>query len=873
MKNLLLKALPHVAAVLLFVVISCVFLHPIFDGYVLNQGDIKTYLGMSKEIRDYREATGEDPLWTNSMFGGMPAYQISAQHPGNWMKVMDKVVKLGLPRQVDVLFLAMLGFYILLMCLRIRPLVAIPVSVVYGLGSIFLLYLEAGHTSKVYAIAYMAPTLGGVLLAFRGKAMLGAGLAALFGSLHLAANHLQMTYYLMFLLGAVVLAELVRNMIERRFADTGKALGFLAFGGILAVLPNLGNILTTYEYSAYSTRGGTELTLECKEGKTPTTAGLEVDYMLEYSMARGEFWSFMIPDIKGGKSGYIGDDKSVLSDVKGQEMKQVLAQQMRYWGAQAYTGGAFYIGALICLFFLLWFFAPGDLGLKIALGLLTVLVVMLSWREPNGIGWFFIEKFPLYNKFRDTKMILVLLMLMLPLGAALFLEALAAGRMETTRSRKILLGGAAGVVLLLLLFIATPSTFFDFSFEAERASFDRYLEQSTEDQEMTSFIYQVMDELPAVRQKILKADASRSLFLVVIGLAGALLLMFRKVKPYVVLPVLGLVMLIDIWSVDRRYLTTENPRRNNSWIAKSDMERPYKPSKADVLILENEINRQPELADLIEKEISARSGKLTDSDRAAIGLSVLNRNSNYRVLTFANPISEASVPYFHKSIGGYHGAKMRRFQELVDCHLLNEMNRIGTDAQMLGLQAALRRMSVLNMLNTRYIIPNPEAEPVENPMALGNAWFVDEIMWTTDADDEMETLADADLRTMAVMDERWADSVKAPAPADSTATIELTEYRPNRLTYRSNNAADGLAVFSEIFYDKGWQAYINGQPVPHFRTNYLLRALNVPAGEHEIVFAFEPASHRTGNRIAHIGSLLLLLLLAGGFYFDGKRND
>lgn len=869
-KSLILRALPHVAAIGIFIILACAFLHPIFDDFVLNQGDIRTFTGMSKEIIDARDTLGEEPLWTNSMFGGMPAWQIAAKHPGNWVKTIDRIIKLGLPRGIDLLFVAMLGFYILLQCLRVNPWLSIPIAAVYGLGSIFILYFGAGHTSKVYALAYMAPALGGVFLTLRGKLWLGAGLTALFGSLHLAANHLQMTYYFLFLLAAVGIAELVRLVLDKKVVYAAQAAGMLVVAGILAVLPNMGNILTTYEYSAYSTRGKSELTITAPGKETAAAEdGLDPAYMLEYSMARGEFWSFMIPDVKGGKSAYLGDDKDALAGVKG-EMRHVLAQQMRYWGDQSSTGGAFYIGVLICLFFFLWYFVPGQWPLKVALALLAVVVVMLSWRYPNGLGNFFIDSFPLYNKFRDTKMILVLLMLVLPLGAALFLDDLVKGNILSGH-RKFLFIGSGAMVAILGLFLLAPGSFFSFSNAAESQMFDYYLEQSAENPEQEDFIYAIMDELPVARQKIFAADTQRALLLVLLGVAGLVLVLMRWLKPVIVIPVLGLVMLIDIWSVDRRYLSTDNPRKNPSWIASAQMEFPFAPTTADMDILTKESQGTPGLLDKIEAASSkVKKGKNAEARQAAAAFGVLGLNTNYRVLTMQNPFSEASIAYFHKSVGGYHGAKIKRYQELIDHCLLPEMQQLAADAQAVGLPGAFAKAQTLGMLNTRYVIPNPDAAPLQNPSAMGNAWFVLGVLWAEDADDEMETLADADLHTQAVIDQRMADVLTEPAAVDSMASVLMEHYKPNELTYRTSSDADGLVVFSEIFYDKGWNCYLDGQLVPHGRANYVLRAVNVPRGEHEVVFRFEPATYRTGNSIAHAGSALLLLLLAFGFWKERK---
>jgi len=453
----------------------------------------------------------------------------------------------------------------------------------------------------------------------------------------------------------------------------------------------------------------------------------------------------------------------------------------------------------------------------------------------------------------------------------LFLDALVKGKIETKKERNTLLIGSGAMVAVLGLFLLSPGTFFSFGNQAEMDMFDYYLEQSKDNPQQEDFVYAIMDELPQVRQKIFAADTQRALLLVLLGIAGLLTVLMRWLKPVVVLPVLGLVMLIDVWSVDRRYLTTDNPKKNRSWISAADMDFPFTPSQADMEILNNEAQLVPGLMEKIETEIAkVEKGKNAELRKNLAAFRTLGFNSNYRVLNMANPFSDASVSFLHKSLGGYHGAKLKRYQELIDFKLMPEIQKLSEDAQTLGIIGALKNAQTLNMLNTRYITTNPEAAPLQNPMAMGNAWFVSEVLWAEDADDEMETLADANLKTQAVIDQRFADVLKEPVASDSLASVVLENYKPNELVYRTANTNDGLVVFSEIHYDKGWNCYVDGQLAPYGRANYVLRAVNVPSGEHEVVFRFEPESYKTGNNIAHAGSALLLLLVAFGFWKERK---
>jgi hypothetical protein len=871
MKKYLLPALPHLSAIVIFVALSSIFFAPVFKGYSLRQGDIQNYLGMSKELRDFREMNGDQSLWTNSMFGGMPAYQISTVHDANYMRQVDRLVGLYLPRPVDTLFVAMLGFYILLLCLRVNPWVAIAASAVFGLGSVNILYLGAGHTAKVKAIAYMAPVLGGMYLTYRGKLLAGIALTTLFASLQISANHFQMTYYLLFLLAMAAAGEAIRMIRAGESLRWIKGSVGLVFAGILAVLPSMSNILTTAEYSKYTTRGTTELTIlpEGVEGENRRSEGLDQDYILQYSFARGEFWSMLIPDVKGGNTARLADSPSVLKGVD-RQYREALSQQNRYWGEQNFSGGAFYFGAGMFMLFILGLIFLKDLEFKWSLLTLAILCVFLSWKEVNGIGQFFLDKFPLYSKFRDTKMILVLMMLIIPLIGARFIDQCIREKLNLRHA--VIAGGA--VFGFLLLFAFAPTSLFTFMSSQETAMFNEYLSGELQPQEQ-DFVYGLMDELEKVRIGIFREDVMRSLLFVGLAAILALLLVAGKIKVALALPLLGVILLADVWSVDRRYLANDNLKRSPHWVEKWQADHPFRASEADKQILQKEVLASPKTGEKMEMAVAALElpsdrkqeelrNRLSDEAR----FRELNLSGSYRVLGFRNPFADASISYFHKSVGGYHGAKLRRYQELIEYHLQSELQVFAETAQSKGLLAGFDTTRLLNMLNTKYVIIDPEAAPLENPNALGNAWFANTLVWAENADDEMKRLGAFDPATEVIIDQRYRNQIPetlAKAGRDSMASVVLTSYAPNELTYTVQSSTGGIVVFSEIYYPEGWQAFADGNPADHFRVNYLLRGMAIDPGSHEIKFRFDPKSFREGSLYSKAGSILVLLLCLGTF--------
>ena len=898
--EILKKLAPHIIAIVLFLGLSSIYFSPLFNGYSLRQSDVKQFQGMAKEIIDYRIANEADPLWTNSMFGGMPAYQVSVNHDQNLLSYVDRFLKLGLPTPVGVLFISMLGFYILALCLRINPWLSMVGALACGFSSFNLLYIGAGHMTKVNAVAYMAPALGGLILAFRDKKLLGAAIFALCFGLNLTANHLQITYYLVLLLGAVAIGEIVRYIIDKKIIELGKVAGALLVAGIIAVLPSASNLMTTYEYSKYTTRGATELTIEPdgKKKDVSTQKGLNKDYILEYNYSPGEFLSVAIPNAKGGKDDYIGNNESAMEAMESDYADQV-AQSSQYWGGQRFSGGAIYMGSIIIGLFLLGLIFVKD-SLKWPFLALGILIFFLVGKE-NTVNEFFLNNFPMYNKFRDSKMILVVLQVIAPALALIFVDKLIQQE-GLIGNKKTWLFGFIGVAAIFILLILSPSISGSFIKDAEVKQFSDAI-SSTKDQAQITAINGIKSDLIQTRVSIFRTDAIRSFLF--FGVAALLLLatLRFKVNSKVIFGGLALFIIADQMSVCKRYLNNEEGDMGyESYEEKNVAGLPFLPEKADLAILEKEKSKIANFSGLNAsfetkmKDYYLYSGIEDQNGLKAISeFGTLALNSDYRVLNFNNPFNETSTSYFHKSIGGYHGAKLKRYQELIDFYIGNEIqviNRLVSQSKMEKLRgldslkidsqekakaifdtisvsqiAIADSTPILNMLNTKYIILDKAKNPIENNQANGNAWFASKSIIANNANEEMKALKGINSRTNLVVNSKDHSAIIKNLNKNAkteTDKILLTKYGTNTITYYSDSKSELPAVFSEIWYPEGWNCYIDGKKTDKiFRANYVLRGAIIPAGKHKIEWKFEPASYNTGATYSMIGSILLLLLFIG----------
>ena len=896
--------LPHLIALLLFVILPSIYFSPVYQGYSLKQSDIRQFQGMSKEIFDYKLANdGKQTMWTNAMFGGMPSYQISATQDSNLLTTLDQVIKLGLPRPVGILFISMLGFYILGLCLRINPWLAMIGALGYGFSTINILYLGAGHMSKVNAIAYMAPALGGLILAFRGRWLLGAGIFALFMGLNISANHLQMTYYLAFILVAVSIAETVRLGIEKQWLNLGKTIGALAIASVLALVSNAGLLLPTLEYSKYTTRGTSELTIKSKEAsQSLSKEGLASSYILEYNYGKNELLSIYAPNAKGGKNDYISNNPDALSNIDYNYAEQV-GQMDQYWGGQRMSGGAFYFGVVMLVFFLLGLMFVKD-ALRWPFLALSLLTLYLASNQMNFFNDFFINHFPMYNKFRDSKMMLVLLQIMIPALGLLFFDRMLKGEGLVGQKKHWFIGMGV-LVLAAFILMTSPSISGDFLSKQEVQQFADASKQA-KDASQISFYQGLRQALIDTRIGIYKADMQRSFFLVLLTLGLVFVLIRTQMNRMLIMALAGVFVLADQLSVAKRYLNNDDTTGSyKSYQTEDEASAPYQVSMADLSILNNE--KVP--GALAEKLKIAYQDfeyykNLTDQQTldyyAAFG--ALNLSSSYRVLNVNGTMAETNTSFFHKSIGGYHGAKLKRFQEFVDFHFpaavgtlnaamntaKNEKFRtlaLPADMTQEQAQKIFDTISVaelqltgaaeyLNMLNTKYVVLNPNQKAVLNTNANGPAWFVSNVKIAADANQEMTLSAGKKLgssKENAVVHTEFKAQLQGLG-TDSTAQIKLTTYAPSHLAYQSQSKAKQLVVFSEMYYPAGWSCYIDGYAVASLRANYLLRGVVVPAGKHKIEWKFEPLSVSRGNTLSMLGSSLLLLGFLLSLYFSFKKN-
>jgi Co/Zn/Cd efflux system component len=813
------SALPHLIAVLGFTVVSFLYFYPVLEGRKIDAHDTKVYEGSSKEISDYREKYGKEPLWTNSMFGGMPAYMISAKYPGNLFKHLDDFLK-TYKTPVAALFLSMLGFYILLLFFRVNPWLAMAGALAYGFASYLFVSLSAGHNTKAYAMAYMAPVVGSVIYSFRKHALTGGILFALFMSLELMANHFQITYYtgmIVLVFGIFELADAIKRKTIPSFLKT---LGILVAGALIAFSVNFASLYSTWEYSKESTRGRSELT---QAGGTNET-GLDPEYITQWSYGIDESLTFLIPNFRGGATAPFSKDSESVKALRKNNLAQAQGQLFRYWGKQPSTSGPVYFGAVVLFLFVL--------GLLIVKGkekwwILTaaLLSLLLSWgKNLMPLTSLFIDFFPGYDKFRAVSMTLVIAGVCVPLLAVLALRELTEGNVARDKALKSVLTAALVTGGLAFVFFLMPGL---------AGSFLRPDESSLPDS-----LAWLKEAMIADRKMMVRADALRS---VVFIAGGAALLWFfikEKLKLKYLLAGLTVLFIIDQAPVAARYLGS------SGFETKREAVNSFAPTQAD-------------------KEILQDKGE-------------------YRVLNLTvSTFNDASTSYHHHSIGGYSGVKMKRYQELIESSLSEEINslisNLRTATSLQDAEGVMKNLHALNMLNTKYIIIDPGTSPLINRYAAGNAWFVDRVTFVENADAELSSIRTSDPLQEAVVDRRYSDMITVTSSVGSPSdTIFLVSYEPNLLTYRATLSSDRVAVFSEIYYKYGWQAYINDIPADHFRTDYVLRGMSLPAGEHTVTFRFEPKSYRTGNNVSLAGSvvLLALLVLAAFRFFKVQRpND
>ena len=814
------KCLPDLLAVVVFAIISFAYFFPAdFEGRILYQHDTSAGRGAGQEALEYYQKTGERTRWSNSTFGGMPTYQTAPSYDStDMLSQAVKAYHLWLPDNVWYVFVYLLGFYILLRAFNFRQALAVLGAIIWAFSSYFFIIIAAGHIWKVWALAYLPPMIAGIVLAYRGKYFWGLVVTAIFTAFEVNANHVQMTYYYLFIIAFMIVAFFVQALKEKQLARFFKASAACAVAAALGICINLSSLYHTYEYSKESMRGKSEL-VKANNGNQ-TDSGLERDYITQWSYGIGETWSLLIPNVKGGASVPIAANEKAMQ--KADPMYyQLYGSIGQYWGEQPGTSGPVYVGAFVLMLFILGLFIVEG-PMKWALLAATILSVLLSWgRNFMGLTDFFIDYFPMYSKFRTVASILVIAEFTIPLLAMMALKKIVDEPELLKKKIKYLYASFALTGGACLLFAIAPTFFFsDFVSSAEMEQ----LRQFPADQ-----LNPLLANLREVRQSIFTADAWRSFLIILMGTLMLLLYQARKLEAKWMVGIIAVICLVDMWTVNKRYLYDE------MFVSKSVKEMPQPLTPTDEQILQD-------------------------------------KSLDYRVLNFAsNTFNENETSFYHKSVGGYHAAKLRRYQEMIEEHIAPEMqaamNAIVEKSGDMQQVAGDSIFPVINMLNTKYFImpmQGGETTPLTNPYAFGNAWWVDNVKYVDNANQEIEQVGKVDLHKVAVADKQFEKVLGQSAAHDSTDVVSITAYQPNNLKYTAESKNGGLLVFSEIYYP-GWTATVDGKPAELGRVNYILRALPLTPGKHEVVLDFHPASVKTTETVAYVaGGLLLLLIVAGG---------
>ena len=815
MKNLKIW-LPDILAVVLFAVISFAYFFPAdIEGRILYRHDSSAGRGAGQEATEYQQRTGERTRWTNALFGGMPNYQLAPSY--NSMSTLQKVEKayhLWLPENVWFVFAYLLGFYILLRAFDFRQYLAALGAVVWAFSSYFFIIIAAGHLWKVMALAYLPPMIGGVVLAYRGKYLWGLIVTALFGALEILANHVQMTYYYLIVILLMVLAFVIDGLRQKQYMHLLKATGVCLVAAVIAVCLNLSNLYHTWEYGEESMRGKSELVKA--NNSNQTSSGLDRDYITQWSYGIDETWTLLVPNTKGGASVPLAENKDAMKKADPNYIG-IYQQLGQYWGNQPMTAGPVYVGAFVLMLFVLGLFIVKG-PLKWALLVATILSILLSWgRNFMPFTDFFIDYVPMYAKFRTVASILVVAEFTIPLLAMLALKQLLdepekmKSRMKFIGISFLLTGGVA------LLFSLMPKVFFsDFVSQSEMQA----MSQIPADQLMP-----LLNNLTEVRMSMFTSDALRSFYIILVGTGLLLSVMMGKLKKEYGIGIILVLCLVDMWTVNKRYLN------DAMFVPKSVREAPMQKSEAIDHILQD-------------------------------------KSLDYRVLNLStSTFNENETSFYLKSIGGYHPAKLRRYQELIDAHIQPEMQHLyGALSKAAGDMTQVNGDSifpVLNMLNTKYFIlplQGGRSVPLENPYTYGNAWFVDKIHYVDNANQELDMTGKLPLRHEAVADKKFQQQLGEAVVQDTSSLVRITAYEPNKLTYDVTSGKGGVIVFSEIYYP-GWTATVDGVEQELGRVDYVLRALRVKPGHHEVVLSFFPKTIDRTETVAYVAYAVLLLII------------
>jgi len=817
----------HIAIIAIFVVICFAYFSPVLQGKAPSQSDVIQSQAMQKEIMDVKAQTGTAPLWTNQMFGGMPAFQIWVPYAYNGATYGIALITKALPNPVGTVLLLLVGAYFLFIVLKVNPWLAAAGAIAFTFTTYNFVLISSGHSSKALAIGFFAPIIAGIILTMRGRYWYGASLTALFLALEIRTNHVQMTYYLMLSIIIFVGVELYKAVKAKTLPALGKSLGFLALSVILAVMINAGLLWSTAEYAKETNRGKSNLTATAAAGKD---TGMSKEYAYQWSQGIGESFTFLIPDLYGGATGVdelVKPESNMykaVSEVTGGDPGQTdnairsLAQNFNmqeYWGDKPFTQGGYYFGAIICFLFVFGLFIVKS-QLKWWILITTILFMLLSFgRHLPFVSDLFFDYFPLYNKFRAVESILAVVGLVVPILAILAVKEI----QEEKIDQKVLvkkLTWSAGIVGGISLIIAIMPTLF-FSFKtANHADAVQALTQAL--QNNAAIAQKIANGLVEDRISIARSDAFRSFIFVAIGFGIVWAFITKKLNMQLAFGLLTFAVLIDMWQVDKRYLNNKN------FEAKRDLSDYFQPRDVDTFI-------------------------------------AADKDPNFRVFDLSiNTFSDASTSAFHKTVGGYHAAKLKRFDELIQNQFSKSINQ-----------------DVLDMLNTKYIITQDQKtgsyKMQRNQTAAGNAWFVASVQYVKNSDEEMKAISSFDAKKEAIVDESYKNLMNSKLlGTGQEGFIKLTNYNPDHLTYEYSTAKDVIAVFSEIYYNKGWKMYIDGVEKPYFRADYVLRAAQLEAGNHKLEFIFHPDSYYTGEKISLAGSIILVLGLGFGIYSENRKK-
>ena len=827
MTLLLKKCLPDVLAVLLFAVLAFAYFFPAdIEGRILYRHDASAGRGAGQEGIEYLQKTGERSRWTNALFGGMPTYQMAPSYGStNMLTKVINAYHLWLPENVWFVFAYLLGFYILLRAFDFRQHLAALGSIIWAFSTYFLIIIAAGHIWKVWALAYLPPMIAGVVLAYRGKYLWGLLLTAVFTAFEINANHVQMTYYYLFIILFLVIAWFVEAIQQKQLVRFVKATGVCIAGAAIGVCINLSNLYHTWQYSQESMRGKSELVKQNSQNQT--NSGLERDYITQWSYGIDETWTLLIPNTKGGASVPMSESKTAMEKAD-PNYESIYHQIGQYWGEQPGTSGPVYVGAFVMMLFILGLFIVKG-PVKWALLAATILSILLSWgRNFMGFTDFFLDYVPMYAKFRTVASILVIAEFTIPLLAMLALKEVLSGEMKKEKLKVPLMVSFALTGGIALLFSLAPSFFFD--------SFISSSEMHALQTLPPEHIQPLIANLTEMREAVFTADCLRSFYIILAGTGILLAFLWGKLKKEYAIGIILILCLVDLWTVNKRYLNDE------MFVPESEREAPQQMTQTDELILRDQ-------------------------------------TLDYRVLNLAsNTFNENETSYYHKSIGGYHAAKLRRYQEMIEHYISPEIQSLyGAVSEAAGDMTQVNGDSicpVLNMLNTKYFIlplQGGQTVPIQNPYAYGNAWFVDQLDYVQSANEEIEAVGKLDLRHQAVADAKFKAQLGEAVPQDTTSVVTMTSYEPNRLSYEVNSGKGGILVFSEIYYP-GWTATVDGEAVELGRVDYILRALHIQPGKHQVELAFFPKSVDTTETIAYIAIVLLVLIVLGIVFIEWKRR-